>query len=211
MLNIAIVEDDHFFRSELESTINFQPTWKCIISSPSAEHFKENFPKRMRIDFAFVDIHLPGKSGIDLIPFILSNSPNAEIIILTRSEERNDLLQSFHHGATGYLNKGFSLLQLPQFIKTVTDGGALISPSMAKYLVQYFNPTGIGISDSSVLSLKEKQVLDRLAEGNTYQEVADIIGLTKDGVRSHVKNIYSKLNVNKRADAIRAWKNISDE
>ncbi len=206
MLNIVIIEDDPHYRSDLEATIHFQPDWLCVYSAGSAEQFKQQLPNRARIDLAFVDIDLPGESGVELIPFIVRQSPEAEIVMLTNIEDGQTLLRAFHKGATGYLLKDFSMFQLPQFVRTLQDGGALISPIMARHLVNYFQPPSKQQGEVEALTPKEEQVLRLISEGNTYGEAAAILDMTIDGIRFYIKKIYKKLGVKKRAEALRLWK-----
>lgn len=205
MLNFVILEDDHIYRSMLEMSINTQPEWRCLLSCSSIEDFKEKFPARARVDFALLDIELFGESGIDAIPFLTVHAPNTNIIMLTSVDDRDVLMRALNKGATGYLLKDFPVSNLPSIIQTAIDGGALISPLMARYLVEYFNPPKRKPYEQDILTSKEHQVLRRLADGKTYEEIAMHMSISKDGVRYHVRNIYSKLNVRKRADAVRKW------
>jgi DNA-binding NarL/FixJ family response regulator len=206
MINIVIVEDDAVYRSELESTIHFQPNWLCLMSSPSAEHFKTNLPPRARIDIAFVDINLPGESGIQLIPFLAGRAPDAQIIMISHLEDGQILLKALNMGADGYLIKNFSMTQLPQFVKIILEGGALISPVMARHLVNYLNPgSGTKTKDKYELTAKENQVLRLISEGNSYNEAADLLGISIDGIRFHIKRIYKKMGVNNRIEALNKW------
>jgi DNA-binding NarL/FixJ family response regulator len=206
MINIVVVESDDQYRAVLEMTIKQQPDWQCLLSSISAEHFRAAIPTRSRIDFAFLDIELSGESGIDLIPFLHAHSPASEIIMLTNLSDRNTLLQCLLKGATGYLLKDVPLSELPQLVKIVMDGGAALSPFMAKYLIRYFSPPKRQAHEKNILTPKEEQVLKLLDLESSYEDIATMLRITKDGVRFHVRNIYGKLNVNRRIDAIRKWK-----
>jgi DNA-binding NarL/FixJ family response regulator len=205
MLNFVILEDDLIYRSMLEMSINSQSEWRCLLSCASIEEFKANFPLRARIDFALLDIELEGETGIDAIPFLTVHSPNTNIVMLTSVDERDVLMRALNKGATGYLLKDFPVSTLPEVIQTAIDGGALISPLMARHLIDYFNPPKRKPYEQDILTTKEHQVLRRLADGKTYEEIAMHMSISKDGVRYHVRNIYSKLNVKKRADAVRKW------
>jgi DNA-binding NarL/FixJ family response regulator len=205
MLNFVILEDDLIYRSLLEMSINSQPEWRCLLSSSTIEEFKSNFPPRARVDFALLDIELHGESGIDAIPFLTVHSPNSSIVMLTSVDERDVLMRALNKGATGYLLKDFPVSTLPNIIQTALDGGALISPLMARHLIDYFNPPKRKPYEQDILTSKEHQVLRRLADGKTYEEIAMHMSISKDGVRYHVRNIYSKLNVKKRSDAVRKW------
>lgn len=205
MINVAILEDNCMYRSLIEMTISSDPNIRCILSAPSITKFKEAFPKRARIDFALLDVELPGESGIDLIPFLNLNSPKTQVIMLTNVEDRGVLLQALGKGAAGYLLKDFPVASLPSFLETAKKGCALISPVMTKHLVEYFNPPKRKAYEADILTVKEQQVLGRLSDDKSYEEIAALLSISKNGVRYHIKNIYSKLNVKNKADALKKW------
>jgi DNA-binding NarL/FixJ family response regulator len=209
MLTILIVEDDSAYRTELERVIQFQPQLKCLLSVPSGEALKELLPAKAKVDVVLLDINLPGESGLELLPFLTKRFPSAQIIMLTAIEDGTMLLKAFNRGATGYLIKDFSVIQFPRFMQVLKDGGALLSPKMAKYIVEYFNPSSLHTSSIDLLSSKEVHVLRLLAEGQTYEQISELLNIGINGVRFHVKNIYRKLNVKKKLDALRIWNRAS--
>jgi DNA-binding NarL/FixJ family response regulator len=202
MKKIGIIDDDQSFRNLIEEALHFNPHFKCLLSAESTEHFWDICPAKANIDIMLVDIDLPGESGIDALPRLARRFPEAELIMLTRIEEPKALFNALSQGAGGYLVKGFPVLQLPQLLQTIDKGGALISPLMARHLVEYFAPQNKGVDQ---ISKREEQVLQLFKDGNSYDEVAEIMGMTLDGVRFHVKNIYKKLNVHNKIDAIKTF------
>ena len=203
MLKVAFIEDDPIYRQSISASLRLQPDVTCLVSAGSVEEFWEALPSRAEIDILFLDIDLPGQSGLEALPALRQRFPRADLIMLTQFEGREQLLQAFSSGATGYLLKDFPALQLPSFIQIVRKGGALISPQMARWVIEYFNPPKTG---QASLTAKELQLLNLFADGHSYQEAAQILGISVDGVKYYVKKLYNKLNVNNRIDAIRAIK-----
>lgn len=200
MIRIGFIEDDYSYLQSLRSAIQIQPEMVFAIGTGSIAEFWQKLPDRARLDILFIDIDLPGQSGLEALPKLRRRFPKAELVMLTQHEGRDQLLQSFANGATGYLLKDFPIIQLPTHIHTLMKGGALISPQMARWVVEYFNPPK---GSSLKLTVKELQLLRFFSEGKSYEESAHILGITVDGVKYRVKKIYSKLNVNNKIDAIR--------
>lgn len=203
MTRIGFIADNLQYLSNLKSAIRLQPDMVCAVSVLSVESFWEHLPPRSKLDIIFLDIDLPAQSGIQAIPALRKRFEQAEIIVLANCEDDKMLLNALSAGADGYLNKEFSPAQLPQMIKTVQNGGALLSPRMTRMLVEYFKPAN---STFKALNAKEEQLLRLFYEGNTYEESASVLGLSIDGVKYHVKNIYRKLNVDNKVDALRLYR-----
>ncbi len=206
MTNIAFIEDNTLYLKTLVESIQMQPDLNCILAAQSVEEFYEKLPLRARLNIIFVDINLPGQSGIEALPGLHSRFPQAELIVLTQQEEPALLFKAIVAGATGYLIKNFSLMQFPTLIQDLLKGGALISPKMARYLVHYFNPSDKLSSDKPLLSAKEIQILTFFADGYSYQDTAFLLGISLDGIKYFAKKIYRKLGVNTKIEAINAIK-----
>lgn len=205
MIKVAFIEDDfHFSRTACEA-LKMQPDLVCMLKVPSIEDFWAKLPVRAHIDILFLDIELPGQSGVEALPALRKRLPQTEIVMLTQIEDNDVLLRALHNGASGYLNKDFPIFQLPHFIQIIRKGGALISPLMARKVVQFFNPSPIS-QKTETLHPKEIQVLQLFSEGYSYEETGSAMGISTDGVRYHVRNIYRKLNVNNKMDALRSYK-----
>jgi DNA-binding NarL/FixJ family response regulator len=201
MLNVAFIEADVAFLQKMQKTIQLQPGLRCLSAANSVESFFENFPTRGTLDVLFSDIQLPGKSGIEALPVLRKRFPKAEIIMLTQLEDPALLFQALSAGATGYLLKDFPVLKITAYIQSLIQGQALISPKMARHLINYFRP--VQVSENSKLNAKETQMLLLFGDGKSYKETAEILDMTVDGVKYYVKRIYSKLGVSNKIDAIR--------
>jgi DNA-binding NarL/FixJ family response regulator len=205
MIKIAFIEDDARFARSLEESIRMQPDMHCLLTESSIESFLQKFPKRGKLDILFLDIDLPGKSGVDGLPILRKRLPETEIVMLTHNEDAETVFQALHKGAAGYLTKDFPGRQLPQFVQIVRKGGALMSPLIARKVIHHFNP---GVQSAEVeLSSKEIQILQLFSEGLSYADAGKSLGISVDGVRYHVRNIYRKLNVDNKVDALKAIKN----
>ena len=202
MIKVAFIAEDPLYLRRLEEVIRLQPDMQCSIAVTSMEAFWSQIPARSSVDFVFLDVYLPGQSGIEAIPALRKRFHQAEIILLANCEDENALLRSLNAGATGYLNKEFSVLQLPQMIQTVLNGGALVSPRMVRKLMELIRPTPAAYEH---LKPREAQLLHLFYEGHTYEETASIMGLSVDGVKYHAKNIYRKLKVDNKIDALRIY------
>lgn len=207
MYKIGIIEDDPVTRAGLMRFIESHPDLICLLAATSLSDFWSRLPERANIDLLLIDIDLPGQSGIEGLPALRRRFPESELIMYTQSEDDQHLFQALSLGATGYLLKNFPLTELRQHIDTLLHGGALISTRMARKLIAYLNPPKRKPAPGQLLSEKEQQVLRLLAEGNNYDETAAILNLSKNGVKYHIKNIYRKLNVDNRLDAIKLWNN----
>ena len=203
MVRIGFIEDDMMYLKSLRETIHLIPNMLCTLAVNSVEEFWEKLPRYAELNIIFIDIDLPGQSGIDALPKIKKQFPRAELIMLTNYEDRDTLLKSFTLGASGYLLKDFHINAFPSLIYTLLNGGALISARMARWVIEYFQPSG---TSEVVLTDKELQLLKLFSVGNSYEESADILGISVNGVKYRVKKIYTKLNVDNKIDALRAVK-----
>jgi DNA-binding NarL/FixJ family response regulator len=208
LYKIAVIEDDPGILASLERIIRSYTDLICIVSADSMESFWEKLPARASLDMLVLDLGLPGQSGLEGLPILRKRFPEAEIIIFSGSEDTDLLLRCLTLGANGFVVKGFPIMQFRKYIDTVLQGGAAISPKMARKMIEYMNPPkrDPGSLSESCLSSKEEQVLRLLSEGNNYEQVALLMDISVNGVKYHVKNIYKKTNVNNKLEAIRLYK-----
>lgn len=207
MIKIGLIVDNARYLAELKSVIQFQPDILCSIATTSVDAFWESLPKRSLLDIIFLDIDLPNQSGLEAISALRKRFEHAEIIALAPNDaDPKILIRALNAGANGCIERDFPISSLSPMIKTVQNGGALISPRMARMLVEYFRPPQH--ASLELLSHKEAQLLRLFYEGNTYEESASILGLSIDGVKYHVKNIYRKLNVDNKVDALRVFREV---
>ena len=207
MLNIVTIHHDLMLVQLLEKVILVEADWYLLMHATNFENFKNQFPKRSRIDVAIIDtaemVHIQALKAL---------STEVKIIVLSDIEVTIEALKAFHNRALGYISKAEFITQIPHNIKIVLAGGVLVSPIIARHLIDsLILPISQKRNNCFNLTPKEIEVIHLISMGHSYDKVASILGVTKNGVRFHIKNIYPKLNVNSRVDAVRKWNNQPSE
>lgn len=195
-IKVAIVEDEPEIRNMLSFIIDRSPGYNCKMAfsdcKSSFEPIKANPP-----DVVLMDIHLPKMSGIEGVQLLKTELPEVDFIMLTVQDDDDSVFNSLCAGASGYLLKDTSPAELLKAIKEVRDGGSPMSPSIARRVISSFRPTS-----QSPLSERESEILQKLCNGENYKAIADSLFISGHTVRAHIKNIYKKLHVNSRAEAV---------
>ncbi len=203
MINVAIVEDNKTIREGLAALITGTPGYDCVGSYPDCEKFLSKVSKS-NIDVVLMDIGLPGISGIEGVKKARKINPALNILMLTIYEESNVVFEALCAGACGYLVKKTPPSRLLEAIKDIYEGGSPMSSNIARQIISVFhqkkNGNGNGIEYE--LSPREKEVINHLADGYNYQEIADKIFISVDTVRHHIRNIYKKLHVHSQSEAV---------
>jgi DNA-binding NarL/FixJ family response regulator len=203
MLNIVAIHPDQVLTQLLAKVTLPESDWHFLMAETSFEDFHNRYPKRARIDLAIIDV-----MEMDHIQDLKALSKQVKIIVLTHIEVNLEALKAFHKGALGYLSKDEFITQIPYYIKTVIGGGVLVSPMIARHLIDSLTiPISESVKNDYLLTPKEIEVIYLLSMGYSYDKMATVMSITKNGVRYHVQNIYAKLKVNNRVDATRKWNN----
>ncbi len=195
-VKVIVVEDDPVIREWLGSVIDSSHGFRCTGLYSNGETAIAHLGKPP-VDVVLMDIILPGKSGIECTKKLKQMHPKIDVIILTVQENDEMVFQALCAGASGYLTKNVSSQRLIEAIKEVRSGGAPMSTNIARMVVQSFRR-----NTESPLTQRETEVLHLLARGKSYTMIADELFVDGETVRSHIKNIYRKLEVNSKADAI---------
>jgi len=198
--SVVVVEDESWMRQNLEREINRQPGLHCLKSYRSAELAIAGIPHD-KPDIVIMDINLPGMDGVECVRRLKAEMPGLHCLMLTVYEESERIFNSLLAGASGYLLKRTSTSQLMEAIQQVRDGGSPMSSSIARKVVAYFNQMGQVKTDTATLSPREQQVLELLARGAAYKDIADQLSLSIETIRMNVKHIYAKLHVHSRGEA----------
>ncbi|NBC27605.1 MAG: response regulator [Bacteroidetes bacterium] len=202
MITVAIVEDDEEIRNVLEILIDRSPGFSCRQVFENCESALEPIQK-LQPDVVLMDVELPGIDGIDGILKLKDHLPETDFIMLTIRDDDDTVFRSLAAGATGYLLKDTPPAKLLSSIREVTEGGSPMTPEIARRVTEFFRP-----KPDSPLSEREREVLYLLCEGHNYQTVANKLFISGHTVRAHIKNIYRKLQVSSRAEAVaKALKN----
>ena len=203
MISVAIIEDNTNIREGLAALINGTNGYECVGSYGNCEDFLSEL-KTVVIDVALMDIGLPGMNGIEGVKKAKEIIPNLDILMLTVYKESNVVFEALCAGACGYLVKNTPPSRLLEAIKEVTEGGSPMSSQIARQVITVFQKENKNQLDpkDETLSEREKEVVNRLAEGDNYQQIADILFLSVDTVRHHIRNIYKKLHVHSQSEAV---------
>jgi len=197
---VAIVEDDPRIRESLATLIQNIATFRCVGIHANAEEGLREIPAE-KPDVVLMDINLPKMSGIECVPRLKASLPSAQILMLTVHDDSELIFQALTEGASGYLVKRTAPDKLVEAIHDAHAGGSPMSPHIARKVVQYFQRRGPAKHETEGLTDREREVLEQLAKGYLYKEIADCLGIGVETVRRHLTNIYAKLHVHTRTEA----------
>ena len=198
---VAIVEDDRSVRENLSVLIDLAPGFRCVAACASAEEAWQRLPVTAP-EVVLVDIHLPGRNGIECVAKLKSLLPQTQVIMLTIEEDSEQVFESLKAGANGYLVKSVAPEKILQAISEVHDGGAPMSSHIARSVVSAFRQPPATRNPELCLSPREEEVLRFLAKGHRSKEIAEELGVSIGTVNTYVRHIYEKLHVRSRAEAV---------
>jgi DNA-binding NarL/FixJ family response regulator len=205
-IQVALVEDDPGVRSNLASMINGSPGFQCRGAYPDGPTALSSIPGN-RPDVVLMDINLPGMLGTECVRQLKAIAPNLPVLMLTVYDDSEQIFKSLMAGATGYLLKRTPKEKLLEAIREITEGGAPMSRQIARRVVEYFQEAnqapkaGQHAPEVADLTEREEQVLGLLAKGHAYKEIAELMTISFETVRTHVRSIYEKLHVHSRTEA----------
>jgi DNA-binding NarL/FixJ family response regulator len=200
-IKVSIIEDDDWIRENLASQLRHTGGFLCAGSYRSAEEGLDQIPRHLP-DVVLMDINLPKMNGIECVRQLKALVPGVQILMLTVYEDSDKIFNSLLAGASGYLLKRTPQAEILQAIADVYRGNSPMTGHIARKVVQYFNQRGRAETEIDKLSKREREVLEHLAQGIPYKEIADVLSLSIDTVRIHIKGIYSKLHVHSRGEAV---------
>ncbi|MFK7949800.1 MAG: response regulator [Saprospiraceae bacterium] len=203
-IQVAIVDDKRDIREGLQLILDNSDGFECVATYSDGESAVKGLPT-VKPDVVLMDIGLPKMSGIDCVKILKDISPEIEMIMLTVHADEDSIFESLRAGAVGYLVKNIFPSKLLNSIKEVKNGGSPMSSSIARKVVSSFNSFR---QPAANLTKRETEVLDLLCKGKSYKVIADDLYISPDTVRYHLKNIYKKLQVNSKYEAmVKALKN----
>lgn len=200
-ITVAVVEDASGIRDNLKEMLTRAPGFRCVGAYPDAENAVTELPKS-NPDVILMDINLPGASGIDATRAVKQSRPEARILMLTVYEESKSLFDALKAGACGYLLKRTPPEKILEAIREAHVGGVPLNPQMAAKVAHYFQKLDSAQTEVSSLSERERQVLELLAEGYLYKEIAERLNIKTETVHQFTKRIYEKLHVHSRTEAV---------
>jgi DNA-binding NarL/FixJ family response regulator len=200
-IRIAVVEDDKTVREGLQMLLNGSPGFSCVAAYGSGEDALAGIPEMMP-DVVLMDINLPGINGIECILKLKEMDLPLLFIMLTVFEDADAIFRSLSAGACGYLLKHTPPAKLLEAIQDVYRGGSPMSGEIARKVVQSFQQPAIKSDTKVSLTKREEEILGFLAQGFFYKEIAGSLSISVETVRTHIRNIYEKLQVRTRTEAI---------
>jgi DNA-binding NarL/FixJ family response regulator len=200
-IRVAVVEDNDKIREGLDTIIDGSEGFECVMASDSAEAALRRIPE-VKPDVVLMDIQLPGMSGIECVKNLKGRFPNLQIMMLTIYEDDDNIFRSILAGATGYVLKKTRPAELLEAIKELHEGGSPMTEQIARKVVQLFQQMGTSATDTENLTERESEILSLLAKGYYDKELADKLFLSIKTVRTHLRNIYKKLHVRSRTEAV---------
>jgi DNA-binding NarL/FixJ family response regulator len=201
IITVSIVDDEAGLREHIAGYLATAGNIRCLSSYASAEEALEHLPKD-KPNVVLMDINLGGMDGIECVRRLSKIMPEAQVVMLTVFEDTEKIFHALAAGASGYLLKRLSPKKLLDAIEEVCNGGSPMSASIARKVVQSFK-VAPPRSDSAVeLSQREQSVLNGLAEGLAYKQIADQLGVSIHTVRNYIRRIYEKLHVRSGAEAV---------
>jgi DNA-binding NarL/FixJ family response regulator len=200
-IGISVVEDDTTLRNAIKEWIASDKRLKIVSEHGNAEEAVEQLPAKAP-DVVLSDINLPGMSGIDCVRQLKTRMPKTQFLMLTVYDDAERIFQALAAGATGYLVKRASRNELLTAIVDIHRGESPMSSGIARKIVKSFQRSEPAASAADKLAPRERQVLELLAQGHLYKEIADQLQLSVPTVNCYIRSIYEKLQVHSRAQAV---------
>ncbi len=199
-ISVVIIEDDETIREGYAFLIGNTSGYKIAGTYPSVEETLKKI-EGDDPDVILLDVELPGISGVESLPKLKKLLPETHILILTVYEQEALIFKALGNGAAGYLTKNTPPERIIAAIHEVMDGGGPMSANIARMVISSFKR-----NESSPLTRRETEILEQIATGKSRKRIADELFIDLETVKSHIKNIYHKLDVHSKADAIKTAK-----
>jgi len=198
-IKVAIVEDDDVIRKGLEYILTHSRNYECIGAYNSAEAAIKNI-RIDAVDVILMDINLPGMNGIECVRKLKALRKDLNVMMLTVYDSHENIFGSLAAGASGYILKNTPSEEILKSIKELHEGGAPMSNEIARKVIQVFQHKPE--KEGEKLTKREYEIVSELAKGLTYEEIAKKLFVSVETVRFHIKNIYNKLHVHSRTNAV---------
>jgi len=201
MIKVAIVEDNQVLAKSMEQLFNQTPDIRCVVSIKNLLNVVSVFQKA-KPDVVLMDIGLPDISGIEGVRTLKNNFDNMQILMFTVFDDDDKIFEAIREGASGYLLKKSRPQEIIDAIRDLNEGGSPMSPSVARRVIQFFQAGPPLKEEDFQLTTREKEILFALVDGLSYKKIADKYYLSVHTIRKHISNIYEKLHVHSKSQAV---------
>lgn len=198
-MKVVIIEDNQLLRENLKLLLSGEPGITVTGAFGSAEEALFSM-KKAAPDVMLVDLGLPGMSGVELIKKVKDQFPGIEIMTHTVFEDRETVFSAIKAGASGYILKGSTPREIVEALNNLHQGGAPMSPKVARKVIQEFQDESI--NEQYLLSKREQEIVREIERGLSYKEIADKFNISPHTVHAHIKKIYEKLQAKDRQEAL---------
>jgi DNA-binding NarL/FixJ family response regulator len=193
---VVLVEDDQEIRNSFSLIVNSSPKFTIVNGYGTGEEAISSL-QRDKPEIVLMDIELPGMNGIQATKTIKDKMPGADIIMVTVYEDSDLVFEALKAGASGYITKSANYMELLSALEEITKGGAPMSSRIARMVIDNFH-----VNPNSPLTKRETEILQLISEGKTYTQISEELFISKETSKTHIKNIYSKLQVTCKSEAI---------
>ncbi len=200
-INVSIVEDTDDIRNALRVLINGSKGFECVHVFADAEEALKNMSSK-EIDVVLMDINLPGMDGIECMKTLKPEMPKSQFMMCTVYDDDDHIFNALKSGASGYILKRTSPAQILEAIRDLHEGGSPMSSEIARRVVDSMQKSKKRSEATELLTDREKEILDFLARGYLYKEIAAELFISNETVKKHIHNIYDKLHVQTRTEAL---------
>ena len=201
-IKVAIFEDNRNLREGLFQLIDGSDGFRCVGAFANCDRLVQNI-EESKPDVVLMDIEMPGLSGIEAIKILKENFPDIKVLMETIFEDNEKIFDSICNGAEGYILKNTPPVLILSAIKEIYEGGAPMTPSVASKVLKMFKKNSIStLKEELDLTEREKEILRSLVEGMSYKMIAATYFISIDTVSGHIKNIYKKLQVHSKGEAV---------
>ena len=201
MIKVGIVEDDKTLRQGFETLVNLTPGMNCVSACDTVAEALRKIPKSQP-DVVLMDLHLPDKSGIECTARLKELLPSVQIVVVTVYEDSERIFQALQAGACGYLLKRSQPEKIVAAIREAQVGGVPMTPEIARKVIGQFRAKPAEAAEVESLTPREREVLERVMQGQGTKEIADHMAITVAAVRWHLQRIYEKLHVHSKTEAV---------
>lgn len=209
-ISVSIVEDDTQTRQILAGWINHARGFKCVSHYGSAEEAVASLPGDCP-EVVLMDINLGSMNGVEGVRRLKPQMPKTQFIMLTVYEDADHIFDALSAGASGYLLKQTPADELLAALREVHSGGSPMTGSIARRVVQHFYSPVSKVSPEVSLSPREREVLELLARGYLYKEIAEALKMSVPTVNTHIRHIYEKMHVQSRGQAVAIYANLTGD